>query len=137
MDKDKLVPQKHGGSMMPTPKKGEVRNPYGRPGKDGKQGKYNVDTRIRQALNSVINHKDLNGTAQELSIMDSMIMEALRTALTSKSEEAKLRAFNTLLDRGYGKALQRTETKSVTMTLAEALAEYNNQPEIVDNEDNE
>jgi len=71
MDKDKptgLVPQKGGGAIKQGIK-GEINNPFGRAGKNGTGGKYNIDTRIRQALSATRKHIDLDGKEAELSIL--------------------------------------------------------------------
>lgn len=88
------------GNIIP-PKKGEIRNPKGKP-----KGTRNRTTIVREWLLVEQNFKNpLNGTMEILSQADIITL-----ALISKARKGDVAAFKELMDSGFGKNKEVQET---------------------------
>ena len=90
-------------------KKGEVRNPYGRHGKDGTKGKQNVSTILNDFLSCKTKDNDLTK------------LQEIMLNLIKQSKEGNLRAIEMLMDRIDGKPVQKTENKNLNMSSKDYL----------------
>ena len=85
---------------LTTPKKGEVRNPNGRP-----KGSRNRQTIVNQWLEAVKEARNpITGLNETLPIADQMVL-----ALIGKALKGDVSAFKELMDSGYGKLTDKVE----------------------------
>lgn len=107
----------HPGSENLKPiKKGEVRNPKGRP-----KGSKNVTTLLKKMLERNILYEDMEGVPTELTIAEAITNNMLKTALNSFDKKDQLKAMDMVLDRTEGKPIQYVEQKEVPTTNDEAI----------------
>ncbi len=82
------------------PKKGEIRNPNGRP-----VGSRNRETIVNKWLEAIKDAKNpITGELESLPIADQMVL-----ALIGKALKGDVAAFKELMDSGYGKIKDQTE----------------------------
>jgi len=92
------------------PKKGEVRNPNGRP-----KGSKNRSTIARKWLE--VNQSLKNPLTSET---ETMSQEDLMTlALIKKAREGDVNAYKALMDSGYGAPIQQIEQTSMEVDLSD------------------
>jgi hypothetical protein len=96
------------------PKKGEVRNPNGRP-----KGSKNRSTIARKWLE--VNQSLKNPLTSET---ETMSQEDLMTlALIKKAREGDVNAYKALMDSGYGAPIQQIEQTSMEVDLSDLTTE--------------
>lgn len=82
------------------PKKGEIRNPNGRP-----VGSRNRETIVNKWLEAIKDTKNpITGENEALPIADQMVL-----ALIGKALKGDVSAFKELMDSGYGKLTDKVE----------------------------
>jgi len=85
------------------PKKGEVRNPKGKP-----VGTLNRSTIAKKWLESLLTAKNpLTGKSSKLPIIDQMTLSMIKKAM-----DGDVSAYRELMDSAFGKAMQSTDVTS-------------------------
>ena len=96
-----------GHKNLIPPKKGEVRNPKGKP-----KGALNTKTILNKFLGLVTKiDNPITGETEKLSVLEQMNLKQIANALGGD-----LASYRELIDRYEGKVVQKTETKNEDVT---------------------
>ena len=99
-----------GHKNIRPPKKGEVRNPKGKPA-----GTLNRSTIAKKWLESLVTAKNpLTGKQSKLPAQDQMTLSMIRKAM-----DGDVSAYRELMDSAFGKAMQSTDVTSGGKPLKE------------------
>jgi hypothetical protein len=83
---------KQNANLLPA-KKGEVRNPTGRP-----KGSKNRKKLLEDLLNVTVQGKDLNGNRVEMTVLDRVALAQIRKAMNGDTQ-----AYKEIMDGVFGK----------------------------------
>lgn len=110
------MPTKKQLANLKPPKKGEVRNPNGRP-----KGALGIKTVLRKWLEAEQNAKNpFTNEEEKMTQLDVIILQQL-----VKARKGDTTAFNTLIDRFFGRAKQTLEVDVDHTTNGENITEPN------------
>lgn len=101
-------------NLIPA-KKGEVRNPYGLKGKDGKKGIH-----LSEHIQNMLNDPNFELKLKSGEVLREMPIKAIIKTAIAKSVSGDTRAMEWLAKHGYGEKL----SLEVTDTRKEILARY-------------